>query len=182
MLEKEKSCLLVIDVQTRLLPGVHQSDKLVERCTALVELANALDIPVLGSEQYPEGVGPMQPVLQEQIGVENITGKTFFSCVDAPQFESRLAGLTQPQVVICGMETHACVLQSALSFKAQGKEVYVVADAVSARNPQDTELAIARMREEGVKVVSAEMVGFEWLRRSDTAGFKLFSKRFLQGA
>ncbi len=180
MLEKDNSCLMVIDVQSRLLPGIHESEKLVQYCDSLVELAQALNIPVYGTEQYPEGVGPTADGLRERVGEGQFTGKTFFSCVDAPQFADKLASITQDQVVICGMEAHACVLQSALGFKAMGKEVFVVADAISSRNPVDTELAIARMREEGIKIVTREMVGFEWLRRSDAEGFKLFSMKFLR--
>ncbi len=180
MLQKDNSCLMVIDVQSRLLPGIHESDKLVQYCDSLVELAQALDIPVFGTEQYPEGVGPTVDGLRERVGVNNFTGKTFFSCVDAPQFKDKLKTITQDQVLICGMEAHACVLQSAMSFKEMGKQVFVVADAISARNPKDTEYAIARMRDEGIKIITREMVGFEWLRRSDAEGFKLFSKKFLR--
>ncbi|WP_028470126.1 isochorismatase family protein [Neptunomonas japonica] len=180
MLQKDNSCLMVIDVQARLLPGIHESAKLVAYCDSLVELAQELSIPVFGTEQYPEGVGPTADGLRERVGEGEFTGKTFFSCVDAPQFQDKLKTITQDQVVICGMEAHACVLQSAMSFKAMGKQVFVVADAISARNPKDTEFAIARMREEGIKIITREMVGFEWLRRSDAEGFKLFSKKFLR--
>ncbi len=180
MLQKENSCLMVIDVQSRLLPGIHESERLVQYCDSLVELAQALDIPVFGTEQYPEGVGPTADGLRERVGSDSFTGKTFFSCVDAPQFQDKLKTIIQDQVVICGMEAHACVLQSAMGFKAMGKQVFVVADAISARNPKDTEYAIARMRDEGIKIITREMVGFEWLRRSDAEGFKLFSKKFLR--
>lgn len=180
MLQKENSCLMVIDVQSRLLPGIHESERLVQYCDSLVELAQALDIPVFGTEQYPEGVGPTADGLRERVGPDSFTGKTFFSCVDAPQFQDKLKTIIQDQVVICGMEAHACVLQSAMGFKAMGKQVFVVADAISARNPKDTEYAIARMRDEGIKIITREMVGFEWLRRSDAEGFKLFSKKFLR--
>ncbi|MGY8869542.1 MAG: hydrolase [Pseudomonadales bacterium] len=180
MLQKDNSCLMVIDVQARLLPGIHESEKLVKYCDSLVELAQELSVPVFGTEQYPEGVGPTADGLRERVGEDEFTGKTFFSCVDAPQFQDKLKTITQDQIVICGMEAHACVLQSAMSFKAMGKQVFVVADAISARNPKDTEFAIARMREEGIKIITREMVGFEWLRRSDAEGFKLFSKKFLR--
>lgn len=180
MLEKTNSCLMVIDVQSRLLPGIVDSEQLVKHCDALVELAQALDIPVHGTEQYPEGVGPTEPALKARVGEARFIGKTFFSCVDAPQFADTLQSITQDQVVICGMEAHACVLQSALSFKALGKQVFVVADAISSRHQRDTDMAIARMREEGIKIVTREMVGFEWLRRSDAEGFKLFSQKFLR--
>lgn len=180
MLERNESCLVVIDVQQRLLPGVIQSRQLVERCDALVELAQTLDIPVFATEQYPQGIGPSDEALRQRLGEQGFVGKTFFSCVDAPEFAPSLQQMTQPQVVICGMEAHACVLQSALGFLALGKQVFVVADAISARHPQDLELAIERMRAAGITLISAEMAGFEWLRRSDVAAFKHFSERFLR--
>lgn len=180
MIEKDNSCLIVIDVQERLLPGIHESAALVNHCDSLVELAQALEIPVYATEQYPEGVGPTAEPLRGRIGADAFIGKTHFSCVDAPQFAETLEKISQQQIIICGMEAQACVLQSALSFKAMGKQVFVVADAISSRHTLDTETAIARMREEGIKIVTREMVGFEWLRRSDAEGFKLFSKKFLR--
>ncbi|EAR62704.1 hydrolase [Neptuniibacter caesariensis] len=180
LIEADKSALLVIDVQEKLLPGVFENEKLVASCKWLMGVAKLMDIPVLGSEQYPQGVGPTVAELRELLPEEDFIGKTHFSCADAPECSARIDSLDREQIVICGMESHVCVMQSALRLQAQGKQVYVVSDAISARNPIDTTAAIERMREEGIKMVTREMVGFEWIGRSDAPQFKDFSMNFLR--
>lgn len=180
LINRDASALLVIDVQARLLPGVHESEQLVKGCRWLMELARLVEVPVLGTEQYPQGVGPTAEALQVLLPEGDFIAKTFFSCADSPECRSRIDALDREQIIICGMEAHACVMQSALRLLEQGKTVFVVADAVSARNPVDTEYAIARMRDEGVKIVTREMVGFEWMMRSDVPEFRDFSMKFLR--
>ena len=180
LIEANKSALLVIDVQEKLLPGVFDNEMLVNSCEWLMGGAQLMDVPVLGSEQYPQGVGPTIGTLRDMLPAEDFVGKTHFSCADAPEVNARIEALDREQIVICGMEAHVCVMQTALRLQAQGKQVYVVSDAISARNPNDTAAAIERMREEGVKMVTREMVGFEWIGRSDAPQFKDFSKKFLR--
>lgn len=180
LLKAENSALLVIDVQSKLLPGVHENEALVRNCQWLIEVAQLVGVPVLGSEQYPQGVGHTIDSLRTLLPEGGYIGKTHFSCVDAPECGAAIEALDKETLVICGMEAHVCVLQTALRLQETGKRVYVVADAISARNPVDTEFAIARMREEGIKVVTREMVGFEWIRRSDAPQFKAFSMGYLR--
>ena len=180
LIKSENSALLVIDVQDKLLPGVHENEALVKNCQWLIEVAQLVDVPVMGSEQYPQGVGPTIDSLKSLLPDGSYIGKTHFSCVDAPECSAQIEALDKEVFVLCGMEAHVCVLQTALRLRESGKTVYVVADAISARNSLDTEFAIARMREEGVKIVTREMVGFEWIRRSDAPQFKAFSSRFLR--
>ena len=180
LIKSENSALLVIDVQAKLLPGVFESETLVKNCQWLVEVALLMQVPVLGSEQYPQGVGPTTESLRRLLPEGGFIGKTHFSCVDAPECNSQIEALDKEVIVICGMEAHVCVLQTALRLLEIGKTVYVVADAISARNPRDTEFALQRMRDEGVKIVTREMVGFEWIRRSDAPQFKTFSMNYLR--
>ncbi|HLV77321.1 MAG TPA: hydrolase [Marinobacter sp.] len=180
MMEKDRAILVVVDVQTRLLGGVHESERLVQNCSWLVRLANMMGVPVIGSEQYPQGVGHTEDNLRELIGAEKIFGKTFFSCIDDPGFEKAFEAHDRKQVVLCGMESQACVVQSALRLLERGQEVFVVADAISARNPFDTEIALRRMEQAGARLITREMAGFEWLRRSDAEEFRQFSKEFLR--
>ncbi len=180
LIKSENSALLVIDVQEKLLPGVYDNETLVKNCQWLIEVAQLMDVPVIGSEQYPQGVGPTIESLKVLLPEGSYIGKTHFSCVDAPACNAQIESLNKQVIVICGMEAHVCVLQTALSLLEAGKQVYVVADAISSRNAKDTEFAIARMREEGVKIVTREMVGFEWIRRSDAPQFKTFSTRYLR--
>lgn len=84
------------------------------------------------------------------------------------------------QLVLCGIESHVCVLQTALDLRALGRDVFVVADAVGSRHPSDRQLALERMRQQRIEIVSREMVAFEWLRRADTAEFRQISKEFLR--
>lgn len=180
LMDVDRSILLVIDVQARLLPGVHQSDKLARNCGWLVKLAEAAGVPVLGSEQYPDGLGHTEEALRALIGPENIVGKHSFSCIDDPVFAERFDQCGREQVVLCGMESQACVMQSVLRLLERGVEVFVVADAISARDNHDTEIALRRMEQAGATLVTREMVGFEWIRRSGTPLFKTFSKEFLR--
>ncbi|KPP99401.1 hydrolase [Marinobacter sp. HL-58] len=180
LMDKNNVIVAVIDVQARLLSGVYESERLVENCSWLVRLARLMDVPVIGSEQYPDGLGHTEERLQELVGPERIHGKTFFSCIDDPGFEAAFQAHGRKQVVLCGMESQACVMQSTLRLLEKGFDVFVVADAISARNPYDTEVALRRMEQAGAAIVTKEMVGFEWLRRSDMPEFKDFSKEFLR--
>ncbi|MBN8240858.1 hydrolase [Marinobacter hydrocarbonoclasticus] len=180
LLSKNKSIVTVVDVQARLLSGVHEHDQLVDNCKWLVRLAHLMDVPVIGSEQYPDGLGHTEDALRDLVGEANLHGKTLFSCIDDSGFEAAFNAHDRQQVVLCGMESHACVVQSVLSMLDKGLEVFVVADAISARNPLDTEIALRRVERAGAQLVTREMVGFEWLRGSDAAEFRTFSKEFLR--
>lgn len=180
LMDKEKAIVAVTDVQTRLLSGIHENEKLVKNCSWLVRLAGVMNVPVIGSEQYPDGLGHTEDNLRELIGPDNIYGKTFFASIDDPAFEKAFNAHGRTQVVLCGMESQACVMQSAVRFMDKGLDVFVVADAISARDPYDTEVALRRMEQAGARIVTKEMVGFEWLKRSDAAEFKTFSKEFLR--
>lgn len=180
LLNVAESALLVIDVQAKLLPGVQHSDELVDNCRWLVRLARLMEVPVMASEQYPKGLGPTEEGLRELIGAERFHAKACFSSIDEPSFAKEFKALDRRQAVICGMESQACVLQTALRLLEQGTQVYVVADAISARNAFDTEITLRRLEQAGAVPVTREMVGFEWVGRADTAIFKTFSKEFLR--
>jgi len=180
LINSDHSCLLVVDIQEKLAPGIHQPEKLIENCRWLIKAAQLFDIPVMASEQYPRGVGPTVAPLRELISEDCIKDKLIFSCADSPECLEMIEQQKRNQIVIVGMESHVCVLQTALRLQELGKEVFVVADAISSRDPLDIELAIARMSKAGIHIVSREMVAFEWLRGSGAPQFKTFSKEFLQ--
>ncbi|WP_222120391.1 hydrolase [Marinobacter piscensis] len=180
MLDSEQSIVAVVDVQGKLLTGVHKSEELVKNCSWLVKLADLMKVPVIGSEQYPDGLGHTEDSLRALIGPDNIYGKHAFACIDDPEFEKAFTAHDRKQVVLCGMESQACIIQSALRLLERGLEVFVVTDAISARNPEDTNISMRRMEQAGAQLVTREMVGFEWLRRSDAPEFKAFSKEFLR--
>lgn len=182
MIDRAQSTLWVIDVQTRLLAQEHEGQATLKSCIWLVNLAKRLGVPVIASEQYPKGVGPTHEDLAAalaQAPASPVLAKQVFSCVAAQCFASA-AEATRPQAILCGMEAHVCVLQTALDLRREGREVFVVADAITARAERDIALAVARMRDAGVHIVSREMVGFEWLRAAGTPEFKDFSVNFLR--
>ncbi len=180
LLEKARSCLLVVDIQERLLPAIHEAERVVENTGWLLDIASELQAPIVASEQYPKGLGHTAPVLRERIPEGALAEKVHFSCAESPECRKLLEGRGISQVVITGMEAHVCVLQSAIGLTRRGFEVYVVADAVSSRRASDAELGLARMRSAGVHIVSREMVAFEWLHRAGTETFRAISKRFLR--
>ena len=175
LLSREKSQLLIIDVQEKLLPAM--SDKrVVDRCIRLVRAARTLAIPITVSEQYPQGLGPTVKALLEAVGdAGSLLAKVEFSCAKNGPLRERLHELRRqgrPQVVIGGMESHVCVGQTAIDLEEGGFEVFVVADAVSSRIKASRKLALSRLLKIGADVIDSEMVVFEWLGRADTAEFR----------
>jgi len=181
LINPKTSALLVIDVQQRLLPAVQQSDAVEQTVCDLIGVAKELTVPTLYSEQYPKGLGPTSDKVvaalpESAVRLEKLT----FSCAADAQCNKQIKAVDRLQVIICGMETHVCVLQTALELKADGFEVFVVADAVSSRTEQNKELGLARMRQAGIEIVSKEMVIFEWLERAGTESFRSISREYLR--
>ncbi|MDD5249029.1 MAG: hydrolase [Rhodocyclaceae bacterium] len=179
LMNARDSALLVVDVQERLLPHVHDWQRLLENVQWLVKVAQKLDVPVMASEQYPKGIGRTHADVAALLPAGATVEKLHFSCV-AAQCLTPLAASARRQVVVCGIESHVCVLQTVLDLKRQGKEVFVVADAVGSRSPADKSLALERMRAHGIDIVSREMVAFEWLHEAATPVFKEISRDFLK--
>lgn len=174
LLSRIASRLLVVDVQEKLLPAIPRAEELIAKCRRLIEGANLLGVPVFATEQYPKGLGPMAPRLAELI--PHRPQKLRFSCAEvlnwgpaAEQADDR------HQVVVIGMETHVCVLQTALDLVAQGYQVFVAADAVASRSEFDWKFALDRMAASGVVITTSESVLFEWCEVSGTPEFKQIS-------
>jgi nicotinamidase-related amidase len=176
----ETSCLLAVDFQERLMPAIHQADQAVANSVWLIGVAQRLGVPVLASEQYPRGLGHTVAAIRDLLPADAFMEKLHFSCAADRDCMRRIDLLGRDQIVLMGVEAHVCVLQTALDLRAVGKEVYLVADAVSSRTPRDVELALERMRAEGVRIVSREMVAFEWLHQSGTESFRAISREFLR--
>lgn len=181
LLNKDDSLLLLVDVQEKLIPAVLNSKALIKRCAWLLKLAARLHIPVLVSEQYPQGLGATDASLQELYNPNNCIKKTHFSCMEAPAFREHLQEFTQKQIILIGMETHVCILQTAMQLQSADYQVFVVVDAVSSRNEVDLKYGLKRMKQQGIHLITAEMVFFEWIRQAGTPEFKQLSKEFLQG-
>ena len=180
LMQAEKSCLLIVDIQEKLLPAIHEHQRVEDNAVWLIELAGELEVPILISEQYPRGLGHTSARLLEIAMSAPVMEKVHFSCAAAPDCRAQFVETGRPQYVIVGTEAHVCVLQTALGLLGEGYEVFVVADAVSSRRPEDAELALERMRQAGIQIVSREMVAFEWLQEAGTEKFRDISKRFLR--
>jgi len=176
LLDADKSVLCVIDVQERLAPATAEPDQVVERTALLMTAAARLDVPILISEQYPKGLGPTVETLSELAPAGAIHPKVHFSCTDDPGYRARLDGLGRGQAVLTGMEAHVCVLQTALGAQTAGYQVAVVADAVTSRDPANKAAALQRLAANGIEIVTAEMVVFEWLKAAGSDAFRELSK------
>lgn len=172
LMKADSSALVVVDVQERLAPALHEPARVIENCARLMQGAEILEIPMLVSEQYPKGLGKTVPELAKLAPAGVTFAKLHFSCAADPEFASGFKGLGRKHAIVCGMEAHVCVLQTAIGLKGAGYEVSVVGDAVTSRVESNVELAIERMRAAGVTVVSTEMVLFEWMAVAGTPEFR----------
>lgn len=175
LIDKTATQVLIIDMQERLLPAMADPAAAVAGCSKLMRGAGSLDVPVLMSQQYPRGLGPTVPELAALAPEGGILDKVHFSCAADPGIMARLQETGRKQVVIGGVEAHVCVLQTAIALKSAGFEPYVVVDAVSSRLPSSIALAQNRLAAEGVALVNAEMVLFEWMQQAGTPEFKVLS-------
>jgi nicotinamidase-related amidase len=179
LMNKDESCLVLVDVQEKFIPVIHEQQLLVANCQWLLKLAKELAVPTIASEQYPKGIGPTIPPLKALISPENFVIKAAFSCTTDAECQTKINASNKAQIILAGIEAHVCILQTAFGLKEQGKQVFVVADAISSRDRKDKELAIARMQTAGINIVSKEMVFFEWLHTSAHPRFKELSKKFI---
>ena len=180
LLNKEQSLLTLIDVQEKLAPFVLNYDTFINRCEWLLKLAQKLNVPILASEQYPKGLGATVKQLRPYYDKKNCPEKIHFSCMQQKEFTQLLNSHNKNQLVLIGIEAHVCVLQTALEMKEAGFDVYVVVDAVSSRKEQDLKYGLKRMKQDGIHLITGEMVFFEWIRQAGTPEFKALSKEFLQ--
>ena len=174
LLEQKRAALLVIDVQDRI-NAVMADQSHLPRLEVLVEACKGLDVPVIGSEQYPQGLGPTVESLATALG-EEPAGKLTFSCARDVGLHSAIDATGRAQIVVTGIETHVCVLQTVIDLLSDGHEVFVPHDAVNSRRPADKDWALHRMAQAGATITSTESALFEMLERCDTADFKTVAK------
>ncbi|GAB4356324.1 MAG: hydrolase [Gammaproteobacteria bacterium] len=180
LMHPRHSLLLLIDIQERLVPAIHEHERVVENSAWLLNLARELGIPVLVSEQYPRGLGATVPEIRAGLAESERFEKVHFSCVADQGCREAIAESGRDQVVVAGIEAHVCVTQSVLQLLESGRQVFVVADAVASRSPRDAEAGLQRMRQAGAQIVTREMVFFEWLQRAGTDEFKRLSKQYVR--
>jgi nicotinamidase-related amidase len=173
MLSIKDAALAVIDVQGKLTGLVHDHAKLLTNIKYFIKAAEAFDLPILWSEQAPEKIGETVDSVKDLLCplVKSIH-KRSFSCYGCPEYVEELKKINRRQIILTGIETHVCVYQTARDLHAHGYQVYLIADAVSSRQEFDYQLAIARMRQEGIVITTLEMAMCELLRTADHPKFK----------
>ena len=171
MLKKDNALLVFIDVQGNLSERVDESKTLFLNLRRLLQGMNALKVPVIVTEHIPEKLGPTRKEFQEFIRKPVIT-KSSFGCCGEPTFFQALEKTGRQQIILCGIETHVCVYQTAMELLAADYEVTVIADAVSSRDPANKILALRRMENEGIRLTGTEMVLFELLGDAKDPAFK----------
>jgi nicotinamidase-related amidase len=184
MILNHKDCLLLlVDVQEKLLKSIHENQSLKLNTQKILFFFNKLNLPIFITEQYPAGLGKTSnEVLNNSFSSmnENINyslfEKTTFSCFEDSNIKSKIKKAKKKQILICGIETHVCVLQTALDLINDGFSVFLVSDATGARTKYSHELGIQRMEINGTHILNTEMVFFELLRDSKHENFKELSQ------
>ena len=179
-LQARECALVVIDIQEKLLPPIFEKERLVRNSRLLIRLANILSLPVIATTQYAKGLGQIVPEIASLLTLQvEPLDKLEFGCFGSGEFCSRIARLSGGNtLLLCGMETHICVLQTALGALNQGHIVHVAADAVSSRTELNWKLGLERMRDAGAVISSTEMMIYELLGKSGSPEFKEMLKHF----
>ncbi len=187
----DRSILIVIDLQGKLVDRVHRSALVLAATHRLLELAELFAVPVVLTEQYPRGLGPTHPEILARFAALTVPKRRFekgaFGCLGEPGFEETLAELrpgvapADRQLIVAGIEAHVCVMQTVVEALRQGQAVHLCWEAVSGRGAEHRRWALDRMRQAGAVVSNLESVAFEWARHKDHAQFKALSALLKQG-
>ncbi|HKT51725.1 MAG TPA: isochorismatase family protein [Candidatus Angelobacter sp.] len=172
-LRPEECALAVIDIQEKLLPPIWESERMVRNSQLLIRMALAVNLPILVSTQYAKGLGQTIPEIASLLPNVNVIDKLEFGCFGNGEYCSAVSKLSdRDTLLLCGMETHICVMQTALGALNQGMIVHVAADAVSSRTELNWKLGLNRMQAAGAVMSSTEMMLYELMGKSGTATFK----------
>ena len=173
----DNAVCVVVDVQAKLLPAMNDPESVLNRTQMLVKGMNEMNVPVVVTEQYPQGLGNTVPELAE-LFTENtpVIAKTSFSCFGEEAFANAMDVEKRPVMIICGIESHVCVAQTALDALNAGYKVFIASDAVNSRKVSDMETGLAFLRHAGCNVISAEAILFMLLKTAKNPAFKAVSK------
>lgn len=176
-LDRNNAVLVVIDVQEKLCVAMNHKvlDRLVSNTSILQEAAKELGIPVIATEQYVKGLGETLPSLKEKL-TDAAIEKMTFSCCGESTFPEKLKALGKKQVIVTGMETHVCVLQTVLELLDAGYDVHLVKDAVMSRHKENWQVGVETARDAGAVITSTEAALFQLLNVAGTDVFKKLSK------
>jgi nicotinamidase-related amidase len=169
---REESMVLIIDIQKAMLKVIDDWKPIAAKVRQLTLAADRLDVPILLTEQYAKGLGGTIPEVLREIKSPQVFHKEHFSACLEPAFIPTIQSFHRSKIVVVGMETHVCVLQTCLDLIAAGYQVHLVADAVASRVIENRNIAIDQMREAGAIITSTEIVIFEWACQSNTDIFR----------
>lgn len=176
-LEKDNSLLVIIDIQDRLASVMNVREEVVTNCLHLIELSKLMDIPIIVTEQYPKGLGQTVEDIRKALPSYNPIEKLTFDCCMMMAFLEKVKEYRKRNIILTGMETHICVLQTCLGLLKEGFNVHIVRDAVSSRNKENWKTGIEFMRDAGAVITCTETVLFQILKVAGTEQFKAISKR-----
>jgi len=177
LINKKNSLLLQIDIQEKLIPAMPEGDYVIENCTKLIQGIKLFSMPAIITEQYPKGLGKtVQPLINELSELYEPIEKSTFSCMKNINFVEMLENYGKENIIITGMETHICVLQTVLQIKQAGYNPIIVEDCICSRKVNDHYIALERMLKESITITTYESVLLELCERSDTPEFKIISK------
>jgi nicotinamidase-related amidase len=176
MLEIQDCCLVVVDLQGKLAQLMGDKEALFKNVQILIQAARILEIPILWCQQVPEALGPTVPEIAAFLAGVGPINKASFSCCGQEQFNAQLNTLGKEQVLLCGIETHVCIYQTAMDLMEGGLDVTVIGDAVSSRTERNRHIALNRLAAEGAHVSSTEMALFELLKTARHPHFREIAK------
>ncbi len=176
ILQREKTALLIIDMQERVLNVMNEIENVILNILKLINGFKVMNIPVYFTEQYPKGLGTTEKRIKEALENLEAIQKMSFSCIGAGDLFNELKSKNISQIVVCGIESHVCVQQTVLDLIANGFQVDLAADAVTSRRKFDFEIALNRMRANGAEVTTTESILFELLNLCGTDEFRAVSK------
>ncbi|MFN8296369.1 MAG: hydrolase [Chitinophagales bacterium] len=175
LIQKEKTALLIIDIQEKLMPVIQDAEVVFANTNRLLKGASVLNIPVILTEQYPKGLGNTCSEIELSENILQVE-KMCFSCMQSEDVIQQLKTNNITTLILCGVESHICVLKTALEALENNFEVHVVADAVSSRTKENKQLALERIRQSGAFIVSTEIILFQLIDEAGTEAFKAISR------
>lgn len=172
---KEETAGLIIDIQERLFPAMWEREKLLKNCQVLLKGLSILEVPLMVTQQYTRGLGETLEEIKQSVPDFQFLEKRAFSCCDEPSVTEKLKALQVKNIILLGIESHVCVLQTAIDLKEAGLNPVVVMDCVSSRMPDSIQWAAERFRFEHIMMSTYESVLFELTRSSGAPEFKAIS-------
>ncbi len=176
-ISKDDAAIVIIDIQERLAAVMKVKDNVIQNCLHIIELAKTYDIPIVLTEQYPKGLGQTVEEIQKAMPEYKPIEKMTFSCCEELSFLNEIKKLNRRTIILTGMETHVCVLQTCISLLKNGYNVHVVKDAVSSRTKENWKTGLEFMRDAGAVITCTEIVLFQVLKIAGTEEFKAISRR-----